>query len=336
MKKKGKKVNNLHEKAISPLIATVLIIGFTILLGAFVMTWGLDLYKNYQDKTSKDSEVALKCAETNFNINEACIIGNKVNIVLENVGNTEISGFLYRIKSGKNMHVSHVRDSLGIYSKQNFFEADFPDSLGTPKEVEIFPKIIVKDKEPIVCDYPKKKEVSNCYSLLNFESAAGFVNSAGNIEKSIPGSGQSPYFALTPSEELGESPILKSVLLSSLPRSEYSLVTMANTNENNPFVLSNPFKIPTDEKISNMMVYLETNDNVIYKLVNVENPTDELILYNFGVQGQTTYQNPRIPLNNFKGKNVKLKIDFSNTISNNAIGILYRFCYTDLNSASCI
>ena len=107
----------MKKRGISPLIATVLIIGFTLVLGVIVMTWGLDLYKNYQEKTSGESKVALKCSNLDFSIREACIFGNSVDLVLENTGNEDVNGFLYRVKSNEGIDVRDNPTKLNLYSK---------------------------------------------------------------------------------------------------------------------------------------------------------------------------------------------------------------------------
>ena len=60
---KKKKVNSLKEKkGISPLIATVLLIGFTIVLAALVMKWGGELFRNTTTTQGCMAEARLACA----------------------------------------------------------------------------------------------------------------------------------------------------------------------------------------------------------------------------------------------------------------------------------
>ena len=61
------------KKGISPLIATVLVIGFTIVLAALVITWGTKLFKT----TVSETETAAK-------FSQACSAGLKVEVVGEN------------------------------------------------------------------------------------------------------------------------------------------------------------------------------------------------------------------------------------------------------------
>ena len=58
-----------NKRGISPLIATVLIIGFTIVLAALVITWGTNLFQ----KTVAETETA-----SNFNL--ACTTGLKLKV----------------------------------------------------------------------------------------------------------------------------------------------------------------------------------------------------------------------------------------------------------------
>ncbi len=51
------------KKGISPLIATVLIIGFTVALAAVIMVWGQGFIKGMQEKTEAGADVQLVCAQ---------------------------------------------------------------------------------------------------------------------------------------------------------------------------------------------------------------------------------------------------------------------------------
>lgn len=50
-----------NKRGISPLIATVLIIGFTIVLAALVITWGTNLFKTTVEQTETESKFSLAC-----------------------------------------------------------------------------------------------------------------------------------------------------------------------------------------------------------------------------------------------------------------------------------
>ncbi len=53
--------NRKNKRGISPLIATVLIIGFTIVLAALVITWGTKLFQDTVSQTQTTSRFSLAC-----------------------------------------------------------------------------------------------------------------------------------------------------------------------------------------------------------------------------------------------------------------------------------
>ena len=69
------------KKGISPLIATVLLIGFTVALAAVIMTWGLDYIKKTTEKTGETTEEQLSCAnDLQFEIIPDCTNLNQIEI----------------------------------------------------------------------------------------------------------------------------------------------------------------------------------------------------------------------------------------------------------------
>ena len=51
----------MYKKAVSPLIATVLLIAFAVALGAIVMNWGESFVRTTQDTASEASEGKIEC-----------------------------------------------------------------------------------------------------------------------------------------------------------------------------------------------------------------------------------------------------------------------------------
>ena len=59
---------NLNKKGISPLIATVLVIGFTIVLATLVIQWGGGLFRDVQERTGVTAELNEKCSTQLVNL----------------------------------------------------------------------------------------------------------------------------------------------------------------------------------------------------------------------------------------------------------------------------
>ena len=85
MKKRGK-------KGISPLIATVLLIGFVIAVAVIVMTWGKGFVKERAEKEGALSQAQLQCNQVEIEIDD--------NFYITNIGSIEIGGFIIRDKDG--------------------------------------------------------------------------------------------------------------------------------------------------------------------------------------------------------------------------------------------
>lgn len=88
----------ITKKGISPLIATVLIIGFVIVLAALVMQWGTSLFEGIKEDTAVSSEVNLICSTglTNLKINSAVYTTGTLAVTVDNSNEQEVSGFLFR------------------------------------------------------------------------------------------------------------------------------------------------------------------------------------------------------------------------------------------------
>ncbi len=76
-----------NKKGISPLIATVLIIGFTIVIAALVITWGTGLFKKTVSDTEKSGRISTLCSNSNIEVVDASLSGDKtkVDVTLKNL-----------------------------------------------------------------------------------------------------------------------------------------------------------------------------------------------------------------------------------------------------------
>ncbi len=90
-----------NKKGISPLIATVLIIGFTIVIAALVITWGTNLFKKTQQQTGELSDVNLACTEVlgsmDINANVDPNAPGTLTLTVDNGANREVGGFTLRV-----------------------------------------------------------------------------------------------------------------------------------------------------------------------------------------------------------------------------------------------
>src|SRR3989344_1221070 len=74
-----------NKRGISPLIATVLIIGFTVALAAVIITWGTGFVQKTQEDVGKQADLSVACSTLNFDIESISCSGSVGSITLGSV-----------------------------------------------------------------------------------------------------------------------------------------------------------------------------------------------------------------------------------------------------------
>ncbi len=89
----------MNKKGISPLIATVLILGFTVALAAVIMTWGTSFTKDMQKTTKETADIQVVCAtDVDFDIKSVCYNEpNSYKILIQNDGTENIIKWKFRV-----------------------------------------------------------------------------------------------------------------------------------------------------------------------------------------------------------------------------------------------
>lgn len=135
----------MSKRGISPLIATVLLIGFIIALVAVVMLWGKGFIQEKAEKEGELAQAQLSCTRIKL---DAKVGAGKIDIV--NKGNTAISGMILR--AGSNVKQCKPGDIRECGTKENPFKAlDQLESIniydivkGMGDEVTVIPAILPK------------------------------------------------------------------------------------------------------------------------------------------------------------------------------------------------
>jgi flagellin-like protein len=86
----------MEKRGISPLIATVILIGFVIAVAAVIFFWGKSYIVETAQKEGALSETKLKCNDVKFEVLSDATEIFSGNLELENKGGVEISGFKVR------------------------------------------------------------------------------------------------------------------------------------------------------------------------------------------------------------------------------------------------
>ncbi len=116
----------MGKKGISPLIATVILIGFTIVLAAVVIRWGGDFINETTETTTCESDLATICA-TQLNLE---IVGAGVSITGID-GNSDILGKNITIRNNADYLIDSftvvINDASGtLKTLTNIVNSDLP------------------------------------------------------------------------------------------------------------------------------------------------------------------------------------------------------------------
>ena len=132
------------KRGISPLIATVLLIGFTVALAAVIMTWGLDYIKGTTDTVGKQTNKFLLCANMlKIAVKPDCA-NNKVTI--ENNGEIDIESVRIAVQKPQAEAVS----GEGI---PTLLSKEYQIDLSGGTAIKVQPTVKDKDKEDLItCD----------------------------------------------------------------------------------------------------------------------------------------------------------------------------------------
>jgi len=142
-----------NKRGISPLIATVLLIGFTVALAAVLMTWGLDYIRSTTKQVGSQTEEYLRCTDLAFEITNVDCTGD---ITVQNNGNVDIAAMVIRIFTGPDIAI--VRGQ-GIPA---FANAHYTAAMTGATKVEAIADIRGSTGANITCDNNRKEFIISC------------------------------------------------------------------------------------------------------------------------------------------------------------------------------
>ncbi len=151
VKKEGTVLLFRSKRAMSPLVATVLLIAFAVALGAMIMNWS-------------DSVTALgspDCSGINLIINPyICYAQNLLRISVQNTGET-VEALTFRAVDVNNNEVEFKHNARVVSGE--VFSKDYPFQMSAMTKVEVIPSIIYQEKVT-KCDRPalKVENLENC------------------------------------------------------------------------------------------------------------------------------------------------------------------------------
>jgi flagellin-like protein len=143
------------KKGISPLIATVLIIGFTVALAAIIITWSTGFTKRMQTQTEETANVQIICAtDVVFSVKNVCKSGTNYNVLIQNDGKEPIKSWKVRVyKNANTVQPLDKAVSIAAFGIGTLTISESELTYSAPKDVrqiEAFP-VIERGGKEIVC-----------------------------------------------------------------------------------------------------------------------------------------------------------------------------------------
>ena len=136
------------KRAVSPLIATVLLIAFCVSLGAVVIQWGSGYVRDRTDETSARSKLDLTCSQDAFldvvqynDVEQLCYNGSSLVTVLENGPYVQIDSFAVYVIGNTSVAKLNITNSTLQKSEVRRFEIAFSDP--PAKQVRFIPAVSV-------------------------------------------------------------------------------------------------------------------------------------------------------------------------------------------------
>src|SRR3989344_8590518 len=150
----------MKKRGISPLIATVLLIGFTIVLAAAIFQWGSSLFEKIKAQSEEKALTKITCvSDVNIDIKQACNLISSALITIDNKGNINVKGLTVRL-IGDKTYVQKVDEEIDSFGAKKI-SVKMPYGITNLKQVEVFPRILVDGKEQ-TCDSKIKNVDPNC------------------------------------------------------------------------------------------------------------------------------------------------------------------------------
>ena len=138
-----------RKRGISPLIATVLILGFTVALAAVIMVWGQRFTTGMQKQTEETATTQMKCAtEVDFRVKGVCAGSGGYRVTVENNKGLKFDKLIVRFfQAADNVQTNETMFSASGVAGYSVSTEAAPISLSEVKYVEAIPIVTLSGKQ---------------------------------------------------------------------------------------------------------------------------------------------------------------------------------------------
>ncbi len=146
------------KKAVSPLIATVLLIAFAVALGAVVMNWGRSYVEDTANFAKQKSDTEIRCstdARIDFltvkDVKRVCYSNTTdpkyLEFFIENLGTTDVAGLQVSIIGDQEVNITDLDFKNNTLKRSRVYKMgalNYTSDIGKVEQVNIVPKISIE------------------------------------------------------------------------------------------------------------------------------------------------------------------------------------------------
>ncbi len=132
-----KKRGFFGKKGISPLIASVLLIGFVVAVGSTVIFWGRGFIKEKAAKEGALAQKQLECENVLWDVKDVERTRSGGKIKIENKGNKQIDGFIMRVVEG-GTGAEKINQKVEALKQDS---VSYPFSLASKAKIDVIPAL---------------------------------------------------------------------------------------------------------------------------------------------------------------------------------------------------
>ncbi len=164
----------IGKKAVSPLIATVLLIAFAVALGAVVMNWGRSYVETTAEYAERGSDIQILCSrDINLKVvdgveNSLCYndTEKQINFMLENAGTIDIEGLQVTVIGASDINTTDLDNATIEIGHIKRFNVNYNnDTMGEILEIKFVPMIettTTKTSVPCANSPLRKTDITEC------------------------------------------------------------------------------------------------------------------------------------------------------------------------------
>lgn len=154
----------MEKRGLAPLIATILIIGFVVVLATMILFWGSSFLTNLKESSEKMALESISCStDVAIHVKSACSMGNEAVFFVENVGSRDFKGFLIIFYGSEGGDSISIEENLLPYEIKKLNPSFDADKIGEINKLRIYPLILLGGKT-VLCSnkYDETESFEDC------------------------------------------------------------------------------------------------------------------------------------------------------------------------------